>query len=310
MSAAEAPHGVLVVDKPSGPTSHDVVERVRRALGQRRVGHTGTLDPFATGVLAACVGQATRLARFLGGGDKVYRATARLGFATSTDDLQGEPLGAARAVEVTLADVARACAAFVGDIEQVPPMFSAKHVGGQRLYDLARRGADVPRRPSRVSVMAFEALALRGDEVDLFVRCGTGTYVRALARDLGQALGVGAHLTALRRTQSGAFGLEQALAWDDLGPQALSRLVPLAALLPDWPAVTVGPEGLHALRRGRPLDRRLVTHGFPADPPPERLRVIDAKGALLALGVPRGFGPAAPGLSLEPVVHADVVLSD
>ncbi len=311
MSPTLAPHGVLVVDKPSGPTSHDVVERVRRALGQRRAGHTGTLDPFATGVLAVCLGKATRLARFLGGGDKVYRATARLGFATTTDDAQGEPLSPARRVEVDLADVARACAGFVGEIDQLPPLFSAKHVGGRRLYEIARRGEAVERQVSRVRVQTFEALALRGDEVDLLVRCGPGTYVRALARDLGAALGMGAHLSALRRTQSGDFDLGQAVTCEQLEERAADALLPLDALLSAWPALYVAGEGRLALRQGRPLDRRLVTDGFPGAPPPARLRVLDAaSGALLALAEPRGFDAPAPGLSFEPCVHADVVLLD
>jgi tRNA pseudouridine55 synthase len=302
--------GVLVVDKPAGPTSHDVVDRVRRALGVRRVGHTGTLDPFATGVLPVCVGRATRLARFLSGGEKAYRATLRLGFATTTDDVQGEPLGEPVAVHVTAADVARACHTLVGEIDQLPPLYSAKRMGGERLYDLARRGVQVERRPCRVTVYALEALAVEGERVELDVRCSSGTYVRALARDLGAALGVGAHLTALRRTRSGAFGLEQALDWDELGPQAGERLVPLGALLPELPAVTVGEEGLRALRHGRALGRRLVAAGFP-DAPSERLRVLDAAtGALVALAVPRGFGPSAPGLSLEPLLQPDLVLLD
>src|SRR6185436_2562027 len=140
--------GVLVVDKPAGPTSHDVVDGVRRALRTRRVGHTGTLDPFATGVLPICVGKATRLARFLGGGDKVYRATIRLGFATATDDATGEPLGAAQPADVDARAWDEACAAFTGTIDQLPPLFSAKHVDGRRLYEMARAGEAVERRPS------------------------------------------------------------------------------------------------------------------------------------------------------------------
>lgn len=309
ISPPGAPHGVLVVDKPSGPTSHDVVDRVRRALGVRRAGHTGTLDPFATGVLPVCVGKATRLARFLGGGEKAYRATLRLGFATTTDDLHGEPLGEPRPVQVDAAGVSRACQALVGAIDQVPPAFSAKRIGGERLYDLARRGAVAERRACRVSVYALEVLSAVGERVELDVRCSSGTYVRALARDLGAALHVGGHLTALRRTRSGEFDLAPAVAWDELGPQAAERLVPLEALLRDWPAVSVGEEGLQALRYGRDLGRRLVTAGFPQGQPPERMRVLDAgTGALVALAVPRAFGRPGPGLSLEPALHPDVVL--
>lgn len=310
MNRPDTRHGVLVVDKPAGPTSHDVVDRVRRALDERRVGHTGTLDPFATGVLPVCVGKATRLARFLGGGEKGYRATLRLGFATTTDDLKGEALGEPVPVTVTVADVARASRAFVGEIEQLPPRYSAKRAAGQRHYDLARRGIEVERRACRVTVHALEVLSVEGERVELEVRCSSGTYVRALARDLGAALGVGGHLTALRRTRSGAFDLQQAVGWDELGPESRERLVPLEALLPEMPAVSVTEEGLQALRHGRALGRRLVAAGFP-EAPPERLRVLAAAtGALVALAVPRGFGPAADGLSLEPLLQPDLVLLD
>lgn len=306
--------GVLVVDKPAGPTSHDVVDRVRRALGERRVGHTGTLDPFATGVLPVCVGKATRLARFLSSAEKAYRATLRLGCATTTDDLHGEPLATPVPVAVTFAEVVQASRAFVGAIDQLPPLFSAKRSGGERLYDLARRGVAVERRTCRVTVHALDVLGVEGERVELDVRCSTGTYVRALARDLGAALGVGGHLVALRRTRSGAFGLEQAVGWDELrDPEVAARLLPLARLLPELPAVTVGDEGLRVLRHGRDLDRQRVVAGFPAesDGVPERLRVLaEGTGELVALAVPRGFEPTAPGLSREPVLHPDLVLVD
>ncbi len=306
-----APCGVAVIDKPSGPTSHDVVDRVRRAVGLRRVGHTGTLDPFATGVLPVCVGSATRLARFLAGGDKVYHATLRLGFATTTDDLHGEPLGEPRPVRLDEGALRRACAAFVGEIAQVPPRYSAKRVDGARLYELARRGVETERRACRVQIHALELLAVEGDTLALQVRCAAGTYVRALARDLGEALGVGGHLVALRRTRSGEFSLEQALSWDEIGPGLGARLVPLEALLRELPAVSVGDDGLRALRQGRDLRRAQVREGFPEAPPPARLRVLHAaSGALVALAVPRAFAPPAPGLPFEPALHADLVLAD
>jgi tRNA pseudouridine55 synthase len=306
--SAPSPHGVLVVDKPSGPTSHDVVDRVRESLGERRAGHTGTLDPFATGVLAVCVGKATRLARFLAEGDKVYRATVRLGFATSTDDREGEPLGEPRPVVLDRAAVQAACRALTGALMQVPPLYSAKRVGGRRSYRLARLGVAVAREPVPVTVHALEVLAFEDARVELAVRCSPGTYVRALARDLGEALGVGGHLSALRRTRSGSFGIDQAVPWEELPGRACEALLPLSALLPEMPAVTVGDEGLALLRHGRPLDRARVESGFPAADPPPRLRVLDGSGALLALAVPMGFGPAVAGLPVEPVLHPDVVL--
>jgi tRNA pseudouridine55 synthase len=298
--------GVLVVDKPAGPTSHDVVDRVRRSLGTRRVGHAGTLDPFATGVLVVCVGRATRLVRFLGEGEKEYAATVRLGFATNTDDATGEPLGEPRAVDVPAETLAAALRGLVGTFDQVPPAFSARHVGGRRLYELARRGEVAPRAATRVSVFGLELVGVDGATLEMVVRCSPGTYVRALARDLGEHLGTGAHLAALRRTRSGAFDLSQAVPGDDLSG-ARDALRPLSELLLELPAVTVGEEGRRLVRNGRELRRDVVVAGFP-QAPPGRVRVLDAAGELLALAVPRGFEPARPGLPSEPLLHPDVVL--
>jgi tRNA pseudouridine55 synthase len=299
--------GVLVVDKPAGPTSHDIVAQVRRALGERRVGHTGTLDPFATGVLPLCLGKATRLARFLGGGDKEYRATVRLGFATTTDDLTGEPLSAPHGGRPTRAEVEQALAGFVGCFSQLPPAYSAKHVGGRRLYELARRGEPAVRSASPVTVHALEIVAFADDRLEILLSCSPGTYVRALARDLGEKLGVGAHLTALRRTRSGPFDLAAAVAADDLG-SAERRLVPMAALLPELPAVSVPASARPLLRNGRDLGPDGVTRGFPSQAV-ERVRLVAETGELLALAVPRGFG-AAGELPSAPVLHPDVVLLD
>ena len=298
-----------MVDKPGGPTSHDVVERVRQALRVRRAGHTGTLDPFATGVLPICVGKATRLARFLAESDKSYRATVRLGFATTTDDLTGEPVGPPGAGAAEEGAVRRACVTLTGDLRQVPPAYSAKRVDGRRLYELARRGVAVERVSVPVTVHTLRVLAVEGDRVELDVRCSAGTYVRALARDLGEALGTGAHLVALRRTEAAGFGLDRAVSWDDLTSAPADRLLPLGDVLPHVPAVRVSEEGAAAVRHGRDLDRRLVLEGFPEAPPP-RLRVLDREGRLLALAVPRGFSPQVPGLPVTPVLHPDVVLAD
>jgi tRNA pseudouridine55 synthase len=298
--------GVLVVDKPAGPTSHDLVDRVRRALGTRRVGHTGTLDPFATGVLPICVGRATRLARFLSGGEKAYLATVRLGFATTTDDLTGEPLGVPVAFGATPDELSAALVSLVGSFDQVPPAFSARHVAGRRLYELARRGEPVPRVATPVTVHALELVSRTAEKVELAVRCSPGTYVRALARDLGERLGTGAHLTALRRTRSGAFDLSQAVAGDDLSGAA-GKLMAMAGLLLDLPAVTVDEEGRRLVGHGRELGREVVVEGFP-EGRVDRVRVLDTRGELLALAVPRGFAPAAPGLARVPVLHPDLVL--
>jgi tRNA pseudouridine55 synthase len=300
-------NGVLVVDKPAGPTSHDVVERVRRELATRKAGHTGTLDPFATGVLPVCLGQATRLVRFLAGGDKLYRAELRLGFATTTDDLHGAPLGPASTSQPSPEAVRAACAELVGRLLQVPPAFSAKRIGGRRAYELARAG-DLPALEAvPVTVHAIDLISLDGDQLELLIRCSPGTYIRALARDLGRKLGVGGHLVGLRRLQSGAFGLEHAVGCDDIGSRA-DAILPLNGLLLELPSARVGEQGRQALRHGRDLTRTLLLSGFPDEPPPERLRILDDAGELLALAVPRGFGARGLELAVEPVLHPDVVL--
>jgi tRNA pseudouridine55 synthase len=299
--------GVLVVDKPAGPTSHDVVDRVRRALGTRRVGHTGTLDPLATGVLPVCVGRATRLARFLGGGEKEYRATVRLGFATTTDDATGAPVGETRSGVVDGERLREVLASLVGTLDQVPPAFSARHAGGRRLYELARRGEAVPRVAARVTVHALDLVRHEGDTLEIVVRCSAGTYVRALARDLGERLGTGGHLAALRRTRSGDFDLSLAVPGDDLSGAA-AALVPLRRLLTAWPAVSVDEAGLRLVRSGRELRREDVVGSFPG-PGTERVRVLDASGDLVALASPRYFAPREGTLPGASALHADVVLS-
>jgi tRNA pseudouridine55 synthase len=190
----------------------------------------------------------------------------------------------------------------------VPPAYSAKRVEGERLYALARRGVAVERAAVPVVVHALAVLSVAGDAVELDVRCSAGTYVRALARDLGEALGTGGHLTALRRTASSGFTLADAVGWDDLSARAEQALRPLAALLPDMPAVRVGPEGAAAVAHGRDLDARLVRGPFPAAPA-GRVRVLDTAGQLLALAVARGFDPPGAGLPSAPVLHPDVVLA-
>ncbi|AYF98866.1 tRNA pseudouridine(55) synthase TruB [Protaetiibacter intestinalis] len=211
--------GVLLVDKPQGVTSHDVVARARRILGTRKVGHAGTLDPMATGLLLLGVDSATRLLTYLVGLDKEYTATIRLGVATDTDDADGTPISEADASGVTDAAVAAGIAALTGELEQVPSSYSAIKVDGRRAYDLARAGEEVTLAARRVVIRSFELLATRragtAVELDVRVECSSGTYIRSLARDLGAGLGVGGHLTALRRTRVGPFRIDDAVTLPD-----------------------------------------------------------------------------------------------
>ncbi|MDQ1725624.1 MAG: tRNA pseudouridine55 synthase [Frankiaceae bacterium] len=225
-----APDGIVVVDKPAGWTSHDVVARMRRLAHTRKVGHAGTLDPMATGVLLIGVGKATRLLGHLALTEKVYDGTIRLGVTTNTDDAEGEPLATVNAAAVTDDQIADAIAPLTGLIQQVPPQVSAIKVDGQRAYKRARAGEDVALLARPVTVHEFSITAIRRQgatvDLDVRVRCSSGTYIRSLARDLGAALGVGGHLAALRRTAVGAFDLSQARTLDELAIEC--SVVPLA----------------------------------------------------------------------------------
>ncbi len=245
----------MVVDKPAGITSHGVVARARRALGTRKIGHAGTLDPMATGVLVLGVGRGTKLLTYLVGADKTYRATIRLGVATVTDDREGDELSRTDASATPDDAVRRGVRALIGEIEQVPSAVSAIKVDGRRAYDLVRAGEEVTLAARRVTVHRFDVLDLRRDEgtidVDVEVDCSSGTYVRALARDLGAALGVGGHLTALRRTRVGAFGESDAAPLDTLTPASVTGLAAAAREL--FPAREVTAEEARRLVRGQRL---------------------------------------------------------
>lgn len=225
---------MLPVDKPEGPTSHDIVERARRALGIRRVGHTGTLDPFASGLLLLCVGRATRIAEYLTGLPKRYEAEALLGQVTDTDDREGTVLSSQEGpFEVDCGDVEEVFERFRGTFLQVPPQFSAKKVAGVAMHRRARRGEALELEPCSVTIYDLELLDLAVPTVRFSVRCSSGTYVRSLARDMGEALGVGAHLVKLRRTHVGDFGVADAIEVENLGESSRVRaaaLTPLRAL--------------------------------------------------------------------------------
>jgi tRNA pseudouridine55 synthase len=247
--------GVLLLDKPPGPSSHDAVAAVRRALGTRRVGHFGTLDPFASGLLVCGVGHATRLAPFAAGHEKTYRVAVRLGWRSTTDDIQGALTSAPVAEPPSRAAVERAVTAWVGEVSQVPPAYSAKHVEGKRAYARARAGerVDLPETPVLIRGIEIERYAY--PDLELTVECGAGTYMRALARDLGEDLRTGGYCTALRRVRSGPFGVEEALSWEALteGGGAEVALRPAEALIAHLPVAEIDAAGQEAVFRGQAL---------------------------------------------------------
>ena len=263
---------LLLVDKPQGVTSHDVVALVRRSLGTRRVGHAGTLDPFATGLLVILAGKGTRLIQFVPVEPKVYEATIRFGTATDTDDLTGTPVA-----DAPLPDPARlpeAIATLTGRITQLPPDYSAKHVGGTRAYALARRGESPELRPVEVTVHSWEVLDHDGDALRVRISCGTGTYIRALARDLGRLTGSAAHLAALRRTHAGPFDVARADSLQSVREGSLTRHS-LSDALGDWPRQELGEEDVRRVARGMRVPVAL--------PDASRAMLTDASGALLAV---------------------------
>ena len=287
--------GALIIDKPEGLTSHDVVARVRRAARTRRVGHAGTLDPFATGVLVVCVERATRLLQFLVGLDKEYLATVRAGFATDTQDHTGKQITPLASSELlSLERLEAVLKEFVGPQWQTPPMFSAKRVAGERLYVAAREGREVERQPVAITIHGLELLRL--DEINadgtrdflVRVRCSSGAYVRTLAHDIGARLGTGAHLSALRRTAVGHFSIADALPLDDVerrgGEGRLDEaMVAPALILAHLPVWQIGDMDLQLVSHGRELPLRGDTARGGAIVP-WLMRICDSRGDLVAVG--------------------------
>lgn len=276
--------GVLPVDKPVGPTSHDAVGIARRALGTRRIGHTGTLDPFASGLLLLCLGPATRLAEYLSGLSKRYIATIRLGETTDTDDHTGEVIaGNDSWSDLSEDDVRRALRSQIGTIRQLPPVYSAKRVAGERMYAAARRGEAVVRTPVEVTIHSLAVLRVELPDVQIEVHCSSGTYIRAIARDLGEALGTGGHLAALRRTAVGEHEIASAIALDRLDDAAAvsAALLSPAAAMAHLPSVTVDADGAARIAHGGAVD----LHDGAGDAIPEASTValLDEEGGLLAI---------------------------
>lgn len=249
-------NGLLVLDKPAGMTSHDVVSLVRRATGEKSIGHLGTLDPMATGVLPLLLGRYTRLAQFFGQAEKSYTGSIRFGFATETFDAEGTPAGEARPLALDLAELRGLAARFHGEMDQVPPVYSAKKLGGVPAHKLARAGLPVPVKPARITIHHFELLSLEGDVAEFAMTVSAGGYVRSVAHELGQLAGCGAHLASLRRTQAGVFTLADAITVDQLkeaaaSHEALEALLPHPrTLLPELPSVTVDEQVAGRMRNG------------------------------------------------------------
>ena len=252
-------NGVLIIDKPAGLTSHDVVNRVRRILQQPSVGHLGTLDPLATGVLPLVTGNLTRLAQFYGASGKTYEGVIRFGFATDTYDSDGEAQGAVEIVNVSLEQIRVLASRFVGLIEQMPPPFSAKKIKGVPAYKLARKHQEVALKPVQVEIKDFEILAVEGNRASFRARVASGTYMRSIAHDMGQQLGCGAHLQSLRRTLLGELGLNQALTLEEVeiackAGKLEELFIHPRLLLPEFPCVTASEEAAALIRNGRAVN--------------------------------------------------------
>jgi tRNA pseudouridine55 synthase len=303
------PDGVIVIDKPAGPTSHDVVAVLRRRMRGRKVGHTGTLDPLASGVLPLVIGKATRLAQFLSSAEKEYDAYIELGVTTTTLDRGGDVVARDRTrtiAELTPALIEEAVSEFRGTYLQQPPVFSAKKIDGDRAYDLARRNEPVRLQAVQVTATVLEVVEWRGTMLRLRLVCSAGFYVRSLADAIGERLGTGGHLAGLVRTRSGDFILTDAVGLDvvDRHPEeAAARVIPLAALLPSLPALTLTPEGASLAARGGFIGVSHVAGTAANLPQAGRVRLLHPDGHLVAIAEPRGGGDSRhflhPGVVLE-----------
>ena len=284
-SHVETLNGVMVVDKPAAWTSHDVVNKTRRFAGTRKVGHLGTLDPMATGVLPLLIGRATRLAQFFGKADKVYKGTIHFGYSTDTYDAEGKPTSESKAVDLDCFAIESLLARFQGKIQQTPPPVSAKKIQGMPAYKLARKNIEVKLEPVEVEVHSIEMLRCEGNEIDVRVHCGSGTYLRSIAHDLGQTLGTGAFLKRLRRTASGGFDLQMSRTLNELAVLAeqgriSEALIPAADLLPEFPSEHVDAATAGFIRQGR--DFRVSP--FRVAAAARYVKAVSQEGELLAIG--------------------------
>ncbi|MBQ3054874.1 MAG: tRNA pseudouridine(55) synthase TruB [Oscillospiraceae bacterium] len=268
-------NGILIMDKPAGFTSHDVVAKLRGICGTRRIGHSGTLDPMATGVLPVFIGRATRACEFAEGDDKVYRATLTLGVTTTTQDSSGTVLSESP-VLCDLTDVRAAASGFLGEIEQIPPMYSAIKVGGKKLYELARSGVEIERKARKITVYSIDVTQLGTREYSLLIHCSKGTYVRTLCADIGASLGCGGMMSALRRIRAGRFDESMAHGFDEVSDNPTAHLLPVDSLFSHFPKVTLSPSGERKCKNGALVPCKTAELGA-------RYRVYSESGEFLML---------------------------
>jgi len=287
-------NGILLLDKPLGMTSNAALQVVKRLFQAGKAGHTGNLDPLATGLLPLCLGEATKISGFLLDSDKRYIGTVKLGVTTRTADGEGDVLETRPVPELDESQVKAVLDRFLGTIQQVPPMHSAVKVNGTPLYKLARQGLEIERKARTVKIYSLTLLRLEGDELDIELRCSKGTYVRTLAEEIGEALGCGAHLSALRRTGSGPFDLSQAISLDELeqtakqGYEALdSRLLPIEQALTDWPVISLTKNTAYYVQQGQPVQ-------VPRAPTSGLVRLQHEDGHFLGVGHILDDGRVAP----------------
>ncbi|MBN2330001.1 MAG: tRNA pseudouridine(55) synthase TruB [Candidatus Omnitrophica bacterium] len=286
MKTAPKFNGVLNIDKPAGMTSHDVVDAIRRSAGERQVGHTGTLDPMATGVLPICIGRATKIQQFLIAQDKEYSIEMRLGVVTDTQDTTGQILEENEVPSFTQDEVVSVLNRFLGELEQIPPMVSAKHHKGKRLYELARKGVEVKRDPCKIFIHQLILDEISLPAVRFHVTCGKGTYIRTLCHDIGQSLGTGAAMSGLVRVRCGAFHVDNAAPLDALQtPGDIEKhLCSMNDALSSMPSVTVGSEGIASFRCGRFLSGGLISRCNEPFESGSMIRVASRDGSLVGIG--------------------------
>jgi tRNA pseudouridine55 synthase len=288
-------NGIVLLDKPVGFSSNQALQQVKRLFQAQKAGHTGSLDNLASGLLPLCLGEATKIAGYLLEADKRYRVECTLGTVTATGDAEGEVLRSAPVEGIGLSQVAAAAQRFIGEIEQIPPMYSALKRDGQPLYKLARQGITVEREPRAVTIHALEIVRFDGQRVELDVRCSKGTYIRTLAEDLGDALGCGAYVSALRRTGVGAYTEDQMVTMAELeaqsaegGPVSLDRfLLPLSEALGHWPSIHLSADMAHYVRQGQPVQ-------VPRAPTSGMVRLFHGQDRFLGIGEVQDDGRVAP----------------